>query len=262
MRKAHGRRARYHEYHCRNPLQLRARLAVQKRLTTCTECNYDSCVDTDGPDRELPIGGAAPAVVVAAAPPPEPAPRSRVNRPREEAVLALLDRGQREPALQVLMTTYGPLIVGFAFRIVRDRALAEDIRQQVFIDAYRGLDTFERRGTLLGWLCRITRNRCIDALQRQRRTEPDPDMDVSTERFGSSLLAMSIDRAAQHRALQHCLGKLPAPMRALLLMRYLLGFSYEEIGAEVSAKPGTVQVRISRLLPRLRGCLRAAGVWK
>lgn len=205
----------------------------------------------------------APASMTTRAPRSEPVPRSRAERTREEAVLALLDRRAHEEALKILMSTYGAPIVSFALRILRDRELAEDVRQQVFIDAYQKLDTFERRSSLWSWLCGITYHRCLDELRRKQRAAAQrSDVDVSDEHLGASQFPMDADRVAQHRALQRCLGKLPAAMRAQLLMRCFLGLSYEEIGAEVGEPPGTVQVRISRILPRLRQCLRNEGVWR
>ena len=68
------------------------------------------------------------------------------------------------------------------------------------------------------------------------------------------------DRAAKRRALERCLGKLSAPMRAQLLMRYFFGLSHQEIGELIGASHGTVQVRMSRILPRLKRCLRGEGI--
>jgi RNA polymerase sigma-70 factor (ECF subfamily) len=158
------------------------------------------------------------------------------------------------------MAAYGAPLTAFAVRVLRDRELAKDVRQQVFLDAFQGLEKFEGRSSVWSWLCSIAYYRCFDELRRIRRARAVDDLDGLEEFFGSPDDAVAADRVAKRRALEQCLGKLPAEMRAQLLMRCFLGLSYAEIGDAVGASPGTVQVRISRILPRLRRCLRGEGI--
>jgi len=162
--------------------------------------------------------------------------------------------------LKILMTAYGAPLTAFALRILRDRELAKDVRQQVFLDAFQRIDTFEGRSSLWSWLCGIAYHRCLDELKRARRAGPVADLDVLDDLVGPSELVMKDDRAATRRALEQCLGKLPVAMRTQLLMRCFLGLSYAEISEVVGDAHGTVQVRLSRILPRLRRCLRSEGV--
>jgi len=185
-------------------------------------------------------------------------PKSRVDHASEAAALTCLRDGRPTEALTILMTTYGARIVAFALRILRDRGLAEDVRQHVFIDAYRRFDTFEGRSSLWSWLCRIAYHRCIDQL-RSRRNQEVTDFDVLNELGGSSEPVMDVDRLAKRRVIERCLGKLPELMRTQVLMRYFLGLSYDEVSEVVGGTPGAVQVRISRILPRLRQCLAGSG---
>jgi RNA polymerase sigma-70 factor (ECF subfamily) len=191
--------------------------------------------------------------------PSAPPRRSRIAPSAEEAALASLRRGQRDEALKILMIAYDTAIIAFSLRILRDRELARDVAQQVFLNAYRRFDTFEGRGSLWSWLCGIASRRCIDELRR-RRTEGADRFDVWDELVGPSDPSMDPDRVARQRALERCLGKLSDSMRTQVLMRCFLGLSYEEIGELIGDASGTVQVRISRILPRLRRCLRNEGV--
>jgi RNA polymerase sigma factor (sigma-70 family) len=77
---------------------------------------------------------------------------------------------------------------------------------------------------------------------------------------GEADATMDADRVAKRRALEQCLGKLSVSLRSQLLMRCFLGLSYAEIGEVVGARHSTVQVRMSRILPRLRQCLRGEGL--
>jgi len=188
------------------------------------------------------------------APPPRRAPSSRVDRASEEAALSCLNRGQRDEALKILMYAYGSRITQYAARMLRDRELAKDVRQQVFLKAFQQIDTFERRGTLLSWLCGIAHHRCLDELKRPATTRREP-LDTLEDLAGDSALSESPSRIAKQRALERCLGKLQPHLRTQVLMRYFFGLSDAEIGELVGNTPGAVQRRVARILPRLRRCL-------
>lgn len=175
-------------------------------------------------------------------------------------MLAQLRRGRRQDALKLLMTAYSPHIIAFAVRLLRNREAAKDVHQQVFLEAFQGFDRFEGRSTLWRWLCTITHHRCIDELRRGRRTPVAGDFDLWDELAAPHDPRMDDDRVASQRALEKCLGKLSSGLRTQVLMRYFLELGFSEIGENVGASHGTVQMRVSRILPRLRQCLREEGV--
>jgi RNA polymerase sigma-70 factor, ECF subfamily len=189
-----------------------------------------------------------------------PSPRSRIDRAAEDAALACAARGKPDEALKILMVAYGVPLTAFALRILRDRELVKDVRQQVFLEAFQGFDRFQRRSSLWSWLCGIAYHRCIDELRRIRKTGAVDDLDVLDEVIASSDTPMDAERVARYQALEYCLQTLAAAMRSQVLMRYFLGLSYAEIAEAIGIPHGTVQVRISRVLPRLRRCLYGEGV--
>lgn len=160
------------------------------------------------------------------------------------------------------MEAYGQLITAFILRTVEHRETAEDLRQQVFLEAFQGIDRFQGRSSLWTWLCGIAYHRCQDELRRRKRAArlgeqqpgPEPGALGDPLAVGSSL--------SRRRALEQCLRKLAPEMRIQLLMRCLFEMSHAEIGELVGDSHGTVQVRMSRILPRLRKCLRGEGVDK
>jgi RNA polymerase sigma-70 factor (ECF subfamily) len=158
------------------------------------------------------------------------------------------------------MVTYGTAIAAFALRVVRDPELAKDVRQQVFLEAFQGISRFEARSSLWSWLCGIAYHRCLDELRRIRRSSPVDHFDVWDALAEQPDPAMDTDRVEKRRALEDCLGKLSDSLRAELLMRCFLGLSYVEISELVGATHGTLQVRMSRILPQLRRCLRSHGL--
>jgi RNA polymerase sigma-70 factor (ECF subfamily) len=206
------------------------------------------------------IGNDGPPVAETETRPAWRPPRSRADRSAEEAALAAVRHGRPDQALKILMDAYGAPITAFALRIVRNRELAKDIRQQVFLEAFQGIDRFEGRSSLWSWLCGIAHHRCLDELRRLRRVSPADDLALLDELVGHADPTMDADRVAQRRALEECLGKLTLDMRTQLLMRCFLGLTYAEIGETVGTPHGTVQVRMSRILPRLRRCLREEGL--
>lgn len=191
---------------------------------------------------------------------PWQSPKSRVNQPVEEAALACVRQGRRDEALKALMAAYGAPLTAFALRILHDRELAKDVHQQVFLEVFQAIDRFESRGSLWSWLCSIAYHRCLDELRRVRRTDAIDQFDVLDGLAGTPHPTMDEEQIAKQRALEQCLGKLSVALRTQLLMRYFLGLSYVEIGEAVGAPHGTVQVRMSRILPQLRRCLRGEGV--
>jgi RNA polymerase sigma factor (sigma-70 family) len=187
-------------------------------------------------------------------------PRSRANRAAEDEALAFARHGQRDRALTILLDAYGTAVTALAVRLLRNAEVAKDVRQQVFLEAFQGFARFEARGSLLSWLYSITFNRCMDELRRNTRLVPSDNFDVLDRLDREPDPVMDADRVAERRALEHCLARLQPRLRAQLLMRYMEGLSYVEIGEIVGEPPGTVQVRMSRVMPKVKRCLRGEGV--
>jgi RNA polymerase sigma-70 factor (ECF subfamily) len=187
-------------------------------------------------------------------------PSSRVARSTEDAALSCIRHGRRDEAMRLLMTAYGAAIAAFALRLVRDPELAKDVRQQVFLDAFQGIGRFEGRSSLWSWLCGIAYHRSLDELKKLRRSGPTSNFDVWDVLAEQPDVTMDHDRVAKRRALEACLRRLSDSARAEILMRCFLGLSYVEISEVVGTTHGTLQVRMSRILPRLQSCLRRHGV--
>lgn len=191
---------------------------------------------------------------------PGPRRASRVNLEAEKTALAWARRGRPEEMLKVLMTAYDAALAAFVVHLVRDRDLTKDICQRVFLDAFQDIEKFQGRGTLWSWLCGIAYHRSLDEMRQKRRFALNEQIDVLKELEQEPNLEMDPDLPAKRRALAHCLGKLTVEMRAQVLMRCFLGMSYLEIAEVIGDSHSTIQVRISRILPRLRRCLAEKGV--
>lgn len=173
--------------------------------------------------------------------------------------MAALKEGRKEEAIGLLMVAYGDAITSFTLRLLRNREAAKDIRQAVFLEAFQGISRFEGRSSLWSWLCAIAYHRSMDELKRNKRSGSLNDLDVWTMDSLQPKTVMDEGRVDKRRALEHCLGKLGPATRAQVIMRMFFDLSYAEIGEAIGEAHGTVQVRISRILPKLQKCLREKG---
>lgn len=173
--------------------------------------------------------------------------------PREDAdIEELIDRGARDQALTLLMERYGGRVLGFARAMTRNATTAEDVRQQVFIQAYRDFARFERRASLRVWLFAIVRNRCLDSVKSQRRWWKRFTNDPAEE---PELEPPDFDRGRISRFLAACLEKLAPAARTAVVLRYVEELSYEEASEITGDLAGTLQQRVGRALPVLRRCV-------
>jgi RNA polymerase sigma-70 factor (ECF subfamily) len=90
--------------------------------------------------------------------------------------LARSARAGDESAFEEIMRRYSPRVFHFASRFFRQRSLVEEAAQEVFLKAFTELDNFEGRGSMEGWLTRITTNTCLNLLRRAKRR---PELTVS-----------------------------------------------------------------------------------
>jgi len=177
----------------------------------------------------------------------------------------LIARGDHRAALVALMRAHKDVVYAHCVRMLRDRVQAQDVSQQVFLEAFRDLARFRGQSSFRTWLLGIAAHRCLDALKanrrRARRIGAELDIKVvATAKDPSPHSDERLDQARLTRALEDCLQRLPDEVRLAVLMRFHTRMSYEEMGEAFSAKPGTLQARISRALPALRRCLDHHGV--
>jgi RNA polymerase sigma-70 factor (ECF subfamily) len=174
----------------------------------------------------------------------------------ENEFTAALAGGDRRRALTILMTRHGDRIHRYALGVIGQHQLADEVRQQVFVEAYRDLDSFDGRAPVQIWLLGIARHRCLDAMKAQqrwqRRFKHDPPDDGDVVEHDP---LRDLDRHRIARLISKCMSALaPAALEAVVL-RYQQELSYNEVAALVGARVGTVQQRVARALPVLRKCV-------
>jgi len=140
-------------------------------------------------------------------------------------------------------------VYGLLFRLVGDRAEAEDLTQEVFLQLHhhafrRRLFSFQREHNIGAWLYRTATNKGYNAIRsRQRRWQrnlvlvPDP--------AGSPGIDTEVERREQVKAVRRTLARLPKRQTQLLLMRQM-GFSYDECAQACGVAPGSVGTLLAR----------------
>src|SRR5712691_4714987 len=130
-------------------------------------------------------------------------------------------------ALELFYARHARLVFSLAQALLGDRAHAEDLTHEVFLLVWRSAGAYQPYGSVRAWLLRLTRNRTLDELRRDRRrrqmTAPLPD------HVWQALPAPSIAvDAAEAHALRDALAALPAAQREVVLLAFWYGLSHQE----------------------------------
>jgi RNA polymerase sigma-70 factor (ECF subfamily) len=215
------------------------------------------------PERTAEAPEATFAAALAVAPAGPPAPRAEPEI--EDAVRGLVAGGDHHGAVAILMSAYGDAVFTHARRLVSDRHIASDVRQQTFLEAFRDLGSFSGRSSFRTWLLGIATHRGLDAVRRIRRDEQrtvsHDELDaVAPISDDAADPTARVDEPRRIRALEDCLRGLSDEVRATVLMRFLHGMTYEDIAHTSGHRPGALHARVARALPVLRRCLEGKGM--
>lgn len=150
-------------------------------------------------------------------------------------------------AFEELVTTYQHRVFGVALRMLGNAAEAQEVAQEAFLRAHRGLSAFRGDAKLSTWLYAITSRLCLNRLQSGERR---------LARQGEETLLRLADQARRpdaalewselEAALGRAIAELPEDRRIVVVLRDLEGLSYEEIADVLDLELGTVRSRLHR----------------
>ena len=177
---------------------------------------------------------------------------------QDDATLIAAAKVADSGAFGVLVRRYQEVAFRAAFLILRDAAAAEDVAQEAFVRAHRGLRGFRDGDPFRPWLLRIVTNLALNEVRSRRRrsgmiqrlgfamgnrSEPAPET-----------IALASER---QRLLWQAICELPEDDRVVLFLRHFLDLPEREIAGVIGKAPGTVKSRLHRASERLRNVIEA-----
>ncbi|MET0349175.1 MAG: sigma-70 family RNA polymerase sigma factor [Rhizobacter sp.] len=186
------------------------------------------------------------------------------------ALLARAGLGDRAAFARLYERT-SPHLFAVVLRINRDRAQAEDVLQEVYVNVWRAAQSFDAaQSQPLTWLTSIARNRAIDSLRRRQAeplsraavpTKDDEEHDVYDDLADPAAGPLALlDQASDARALAHCMEGLSGSQRQSVALAFYDGLTHAEVAARMRQPLGTVKSWVRRALQALKSCLESAVV--
>ena len=167
-------------------------------------------------------------------------------------------------AFEQLVTAYERKVYALALRSTGSEADAADLTQEVFLRAWRSLNSFRGDSTVSTWLYRITMNICIDFSRKKSlqlvplSDEEGNELPLPDRRTTNSPEA-ALENQELSRELNTALKQLTPEHRQAILLRDVSGLTYQEIGRMLALEEGTVKSRLARARRNLRNILVKRG---
>jgi RNA polymerase sigma-70 factor (ECF subfamily) len=172
-------------------------------------------------------------------------------------VLRKAQRGD-ERAFSLIVRAYEVPVFNYIMRLVGDRALAEDLTQEVFIRVFQGLPKFSLRSKFTTWLFQVTKNRVLDEL---RATERRPRALVALDDAPPlEVVDAPVEQVETIAALWTAVDQLNVDLKMALLLRDVVGLSYNEIADALDTTLATVKWRIFKAREEVQLALAREGI--
>ena len=163
-------------------------------------------------------------------------------------VIEACQQGDRD-AFQLLFETYKDKVFSLAvYTVGGDRAVADDVTQQIFLKLFTAIRQFRGDSEFTTWLYRLVVNACIDERRKRKRWLPWGETEIvamkdPAERKPQEKQFAGLEVA---EAVQAAIAELKPKFRLPILLKYIEGLSYEEIAGVMGCSKGTVASRLNR----------------
>ena len=182
--------------------------------------------------------------------------REKAERLADEELMPLVGRKDPE-AFEVLYDRHGGVAYSLAYRIVGNRAAADEVTQEAFISVWRSGARFDAaRGSVRSWLLSVVRNRAIDFLRSKAGKAPKLDFDDDSALEQRPAAERTEEEALRRETageIRGALGRLPGEQSKVIELAYFGGFSHSEIAEILGLPMGTVKGRMRLGLEKIRG---------
>ena len=175
--------------------------------------------------------------------------------------LAILRKAQKgdERAFSIIVRMYETPVFNYVLRLVGDRSLAEDLTQEVFLRVFQGLPRFSLRCKFTTWLFQVTKNRVLDEL---RAVERRPRLSVAAleDVPPVEVVDQPVERLEAIDAVWRAVNGLNVDLKMALLLRDVVGLSYNEIADSLEITLATVKWRIFKAREDVQVALAREGI--
>ena len=170
--------------------------------------------------------------------------------PADEARILLDAQAGDAGAFERIVRMHQAMVYGIAVHFTRDRELAEDVAQEVFLSLHRRLREVVSPAHLTAWLRRVASHRCIDSL-RKRGVRAETSIDAVAERAA----AVDTRDVLLEDRIRSLVAALPAPARLVVILRYQEDLDPTEIARALDMPLNTVKSHLRRAVIAIRAAL-------
>jgi len=163
-----------------------------------------------------------------------------------------------ERAFSLIVRAYQVPVYNYVLRLVGDRALAEDLTQEVFLRVFQGLPRFSHNSKFTTWLFQVTKNRVLDELRANER-RPRGVVDIE-DVPALVVLDAPFERVEAIDAVWRAVENLSVDLKMALLLRDIVGLSYTEIADSLECTLATVKWRIYKAREDVQLALAREGI--
>ena len=172
-----------------------------------------------------------------------------IEQEAEKALLAQWQEGDQESFSQIVKA-YLPKVVQLAYRYLKDRSLAEDVAQEIFLKLYQNPTAWRPTARFSSWLYRVTFNACTDQW-RKRKRNPESELLTDQEISITSAPDTSLINKETAQLVQQAIDSLPEDQKRVILL-YQERLSYEQITEILGCSVKAVERRLYRARQKLR----------
>lgn len=164
------------------------------------------------------------------------------------SIIEACQQGDRD-AFQLLFETYKDKVFSLAvYTTGGDRAVADDVTQQIFLKLFTAIRQFRGDSEFTTWLYRLVVNACIDERRKRKRWLPWGETETVAMKDPAERKPQEkqFARLEVSEAVQAAIAELKPKFRLPILLKYIEGLSYEEIAGVMGCSKGTVASRLNR----------------
>ncbi|WP_306352519.1 RNA polymerase sigma factor [Flavobacterium sp. '19STA2R22 D10 B1'] len=158
----------------------------------------------------------------------------------------------------VLVNRYKDLVFTLAYKMVKNRELAEEISQDAFIKTYKSLHLFKGESKFSTWIYKVTYNTCLDYLKKGKKENTVVYIDDYREHQGKTTdnFLNDLDENERNQKIQDCLHLLPSDEAFLMVLYYFDDLSLGEIAKIVDINANNIKIKLFRTRKKLASILR------